>query len=80
ITFSAKQALDTKRPVLYITERCVFILTDQGLMLTEVAPGIDIKKDILAHMQFKPIVADDVKAMDTRLFSKNAMGLAHDIL
>ncbi len=80
ITFSAKQALDTKRPVLYITERCVFILTDQGLMLTEVAPGIDIERDILAHMEYSPMVADNVKEMDTRLFSKNAMGLANDIL
>ena len=77
---SKQQALDTKRPVLYITERCVFILTDQGLKLTEVAPGIDIEKDILAHMEFEPIVADNVKAMDTRLFSKTAMGLANDIL
>lgn len=78
ITFSAQQALDTNRPVLYITERCVFILTHHGLKLTEVAPGIDIEKDILAHMQFKPIMADSIKIMDTRLFSKNAMGLGDE--
>ena len=53
---------------------------EQGLKLIEVAPGIDIEKDILAHMEFKRIVAENVKAMDTRLFSKNAMGLADDIL
>ena len=80
ITFSAQQALDTKRPILYITERCVFKLTDQGPMLIEVAPGIDIEKDIFAHMEFMPAVAKNLKVMDTRLFSKTPMGLSNDIL
>ena len=42
------------QPVIYVTERCVFQLTEHGLELIEVAPGIDIERDILAHMAFKP--------------------------
>jgi propionate CoA-transferase len=56
ITFSAAQAVQQRRPVLYVTERCVFRPTPEGLALTEVAPGINIERDILAHMDFKPIV------------------------
>jgi len=60
--------------VWYITERCVFKLTDKGLKLTEVAPGVNVEKDILAHMDFKPIV-EDYTTMDTRIFSESLMGL-----
>ena len=42
--------------VIFITERCVFILTEEGVELTEIAPGVDLEKDILAYMDFKPIV------------------------
>ena len=44
------------QPVLYVTERCVFQLTPDGLELIEVAPGIDIERDILAQMEFRPII------------------------
>ncbi len=77
ITFSARQAVDTQRPVLYITERCVFKLTGKGLELIEVAPGIDIQKDIIGQMQFKPIVSDHVKKMDPRIFKPETMGLCN---
>ena len=62
------------RRVLYITERCVFELTKDGLALVEVAPGIDIEKDILAHMDFKPII-NNPKTMDARIFQDGPMGL-----
>ena len=55
-TFSGDYALKRGQPVLYVTERCVFRLTPSGLELIEVAPGIDIERDILAHMDFAPIV------------------------
>ena len=55
VTFSADYAVEKGTPVTYITERCIFRLKEDGLHLTEVAPGIDIEKDILAHMDFKPI-------------------------
>ena len=65
--------------MLYVTERCVFRLTPQGLALTEVAPGIDIERDILAHMDFKPIV-DNPQEMDSRIFRDEPMGLKDKLL
>jgi propionate CoA-transferase len=60
--------------VLYVTERCVFRLTPEGLELAEVASGVDIERDILALMDFRPIVRDP-KPMDPRLFRPEPMGL-----
>ena len=60
---------------MYITERAVVKLTDAGLMLTEIAPGIDLEKDILAHMEFKPIISKDLKLMDEAIFRDEPMGL-----
>lgn len=74
ITFNGSYAARNGKHVLYITERCVFELTKEGLKLIEVAPGIDIEKDILAHMDFKPII-DNPKLMDARLFQDGPMGL-----
>jgi len=68
ISFSGEIAVEQKREIIYITERCVFRLTPQGLMLTEVAPGIDIQKDILDHMDFRPLVADELMTMDEDYF------------
>ena len=73
-TFSGDYALKRGQPVLYVTERCVFRLTHGGLELVEVAPGIDIDRDILAHMDFAPIV-DDPQPMDARIFATGLMGL-----
>jgi len=75
ITFSGEYAVDVDQPVLYITERAVFELTKKGLVLTEIAPGVDLEKDVLAHMDFKPIVSKDLKLMDQRIFEDKVMGL-----
>jgi len=75
ITFSAKQAIKTNQPVLYITERAVFELTKDGIMLCEIAPGIDLDRDILAHMPIKPIISPEFKLMDQRIFKDEKMGL-----
>ena len=74
ITFSGEYAQSVGQPVLYVTERAVFKLTPEGVELTEIAPGVDLEKDILAHMGFKPIIKD-VKLMDERLFREEKMGL-----
>jgi len=66
--------------VLYVTERCVFSLTRDGLELIEVAPGIDMARDILARMDFEPIVRGTPRAMDSRIFRPSAMGLRDDLL
>jgi propionate CoA-transferase len=77
ITFSGSRSLE--RPILYVTERCVFRLTREGLELTEVAPGIDIERDILAHMDFKPIVKN-VESMERPIFQPALMGLKDRLL
>ena len=78
-TFSGPYAVKRGQSVLYITERCVFQLTAEGLELTEVAPGIDVERDILAHMAFMPIIRRPLP-MDRRLFLPDPMGLRDDLL
>lgn len=75
ITFSADYARKTGQQVTYITERGVFRLADEGIELVEIAPGVDLEKDILAHMEFKPLIAKDLKVMDERIFREEKMGL-----
>jgi len=75
ITFSGDYAKENGQPVLYITERAVFELREEGLVLTEIAPGMDLQKDILDQMDFAPIVAKDLKTMDERIFKDKLMGL-----
>ncbi len=75
ITFSGAYAQETRQPVMYITERAVFELRKDGLYLTEIAPGIDIEKDILAHMDFVPKMEGKPKLMDERIFRPQPMGI-----
>ena len=75
ITFSGTYAAARNQDVLVVTERAVFRLTADGLMLTEVAPGIDIERDIIAQMEFRPLMAADLKTMDARIFYPSAMGI-----
>lgn len=75
ITFSGEMAAGQGKEVLYITERGVFRLTGQGIELIEIAPGIDLERDILAHMGFRPLIAGNLRQMDPRLFRQAAMGL-----
>lgn len=75
ITFSADYARKTGQNVTYMTERAVFKLVDGGIMLTEIAPGVDLEQDILAHMEFKPLIAEELKIMDPRIFKEEKMGL-----
>lgn len=79
ITFNGAYAARQGKDVLYITERCVFQMTDEGLELVEIAPGIDLKADILDQMEFEPVIKD-VKLMDARLFLDKPMGLRGDML
>ena len=79
-TFSGQYAAREGRPVLYVTERCVFQLAPEGLQLIEIAPGIDLEKDVLAHVGFTPIIDGEPKLMDTRIFRDEPMGLKDDLL
>lgn len=78
-TFSGTYAAELHRPVKYVTERAVFELGPEGLILTEIAPGIDLEKDILAHMDFKPVISKELKPMDVRIFQEEKMGLEKEI-
>ena len=78
-TFSGRYALESGQPVLYVTERCVFRLTDEGMELVEIAPGVDLQRDILERMDFAPIVRRP-KLMDARIFRSEPMGLREDLL
>ena len=78
VTFSGTYAASVGQDVLYITERAVFSLTKEGLVLTEIAPGIDLQRDIFDQMCFRPQVAPDLKTMDARIFHDQPMGLVLD--
>lgn len=68
ITFSARQARDSRREVLYVTERAVFRMVEDGLELIEIAPGIDLQRDIMAHMGFVPRVSNSLRQMPEGMF------------
>jgi propionate CoA-transferase len=74
ITFSGEYAVERQQEVLYVTERCVFRLSDSGLELTEVAPGIDIERDIIRKMPFVPRVNGPIE-MDASIFRPEPMEL-----
>jgi propionate CoA-transferase len=80
VTFSGAYAAARGQSVLYVTERCVFKLTPGGLELVEVAPGIDIGRDILALMDFRPLIPRDPVQMDPRIFREATMDLRSDML
>ena len=76
ITFSSQFAQDTHQEVLFITERAVFRLVDRRMILTEIAPGVDLRKDILDQMGFAPEISPELRCMDERLFRPEKMELA----
>jgi len=78
ITFSGRTAVSNNQSVLYITERCVLRLGKKGMELIEIAPGIDIEKDILALMDFRPNIRKKPVLMDKRIFREERMGIIND--
>jgi len=75
ITFSGEYAKEKQQVVHYVTERAVFAITSEGFTLIEIAPGVDLESDVLAHMSFKPIISKELKLMDARIFKAEKMGI-----
>jgi propionate CoA-transferase len=75
VTFSGTYSRKRGQKAIYVTERCVFTLADEGMALTEIAPGVDLKKDILDQMGFTPIIRQPLGVMDSRIFAREEMNL-----
>lgn len=69
ITFNSQRALENQQPVLVVTERCVFRLVPEGWELIEIAPGIELERDILPLMDFTPRISSDLKTMPECCFT-----------
>ncbi len=75
-TFSGAEALRRGQRVLYVTERCVLQLVSPGcLELIEIAPGVDLERDVLAQMDFKPLISPQLRLMDQAIFMAEPIGL-----
>ncbi len=79
VTFSGEHAARLKQPVFYVTERCVLKRVAEGMALVEIAPGIDLERDVLAQMDFEPII-DKPAIMDARIFKPGLMELERTLL
>ncbi len=74
VTYSGRVGVERDQDVLYVTERCVFRLAPEGLQLCEIAPGVDVERDILARLPFTPAIGR-LQAMDAAIFRPEPMGL-----
>jgi propionate CoA-transferase len=75
ISFNGLRAREKGQDVTFVTERAVFRLAREGLVLTEIAPGVDLERDVVARMEFRPIIDGNLELMDGRLFREGPMGL-----
>jgi len=75
VTFSGSRAVAQGQDITYVTERCVMKLTPQGIMLTEIAPGVDLQAHILEQSEFPLIISPELKLMDAALFREEPLGL-----
>jgi len=76
VSFSGRRAQAQGQMATYVTERCVVELREAGLTVTEIAPGIDLDRDVLGQAATELKVADDLREMDARLFRPELFGLA----
>ncbi|WP_417408790.1 acyl CoA:acetate/3-ketoacid CoA transferase [Hoeflea sp.] len=76
VTFSGPRAMLQGQDITYVTERCVMRLTPEGVMVTEIAPGMDLERDVLEQADFPLLVSDTLKTMDAALFGEGPIGLS----
>ena len=79
VSFSGRYALEKGQQVFYVTERAVFTLKSDGLTLIEIAPGIDLQKDVLDMMEFKPVIDPKLREIDLRIYAEGLMNLGNDL-
>jgi propionate CoA-transferase len=79
VCYVASMGRDRGQVTLFVTERAVFRVGPEGLELCEIAPGLDVERDVIAKMGFRPVVSRDLKPMDPRIFLPRPMGLSADI-
>jgi propionate CoA-transferase len=79
-TYSGREAWKRRQPAVYVTERAVFRLCEEGLELVEVAPGVDVERDVLGQMDFRPVIRGTPKTMDAAIFGAGPMGLRERML
>ena len=79
VSFNGRQAAAQGKPVLYITERAVFALTPEGVELREIAPGVELERDVLKHMGFQPRMPIPPRLMDARLLGEGPLGLLPEV-
>ena len=79
-SFNGKLSRSNNQDVYIVTERAVFKLAPEGVVLIEIAPGVDLQKQVLDMMDFQPIVSENLKVMDEALFNKDAVGMRDMIL
>jgi len=75
VSFSGRRAVEQGQVITYVTERCVLELRRDGVTVTEIAPGVDLGRDVLAQAEFPLVVARDLKVMDAALFRPEPFGL-----
>ncbi len=75
VTFSGRRAVEQGQDITYVTERCVMKLTPAGLIVTEIAPGVDVPRDILGQAEFPLTIADNAKTMPANIFAPKPIGL-----
>jgi propionate CoA-transferase len=80
VCYNATFASERGQTALYVTERVVFRIGAQGLELIEVAPGIDLERDVFAQMEFRPHVSPDLRTMDARLFDPARLGIHDEVV
>jgi len=79
VSFSGRYALEKGQQVVYVTERAVFTLKPDGLTLIEIAPGIDLEKDVIDMMEFKPVIDPRLREIDLRIYAEGLMNLGNDL-